>query len=506
MFDPTATDLRLGIVGAGAMGAGIAQVAITAGVDVLLFDQKVEAAAKARDSVFARLDKRVADGKAEAAEVEAAKSRLRLGEALEEFAHRDVVIEAIIEDLEIKRSLFRQLEGIVRPDCVLASNTSSLPIGAIARACERRERVAGLHFFNPVPVMRLVEVIRGPETGAAVVEALRGLGSRLGRTPVAVPDTPGFLVNLGGRAYTTEGLAIVQESVATPAQVDAVLRDGFGFRMGPFELMDLTGLDVNFPVSRFVHEAFFNDPRLRSTTLHRGLHDAGRLGRKTSGGFYDYVEGKPQVPSPDAAVGDAPAKRLVLLEADDRLHAFAGELGVELVDRDDGSSPILAAPIGEDCSELARRSGADPTRLVAVDLLLDVSKRITVMGAPNLDPSVRQSVVDLLGQQRRVTVIADSPGFIAQRVLAMVGNLGCEMAQMGLAAPADIDTAMKLGLNYPKGPLEICDHLGCGTTWRILERLQALTGDDRYRPSQWLRRRASLGLAAVYAGAESEPR
>ncbi|WP_366553035.1 3-hydroxyacyl-CoA dehydrogenase [Aquibaculum sediminis] len=498
MFDPAAADLRLGIVGAGAMGGGIAQVAISAGVEVILCDQNAEAAAKTRDAVFARLDKRVTNGKASAEEVAAAKACLRLGDSLQDFADRQVVIEAIIEDLEIKRGLFRELEGIVAADCVLASNTSSLPIGAIARVCERRERVAGLHFFNPVPVMRLVEVIRGPDSATAVVEALRGLGSRLGRTPVEVPDSPGFLVNLGGRAYTTEGLAVVQEGVATPAQVDAIMRDGFGFRMGPFELMDLTGMDVNFPVTRLVHESFFHDPRLRSTTLHRSLFESGRLGRKTNHGHYVYRDGKPEVPSADAAVGDKPARKLVLFEADEHLRAFAGELGVDLLEEDDGSSPILAAPVGEDCTELARRSGIDPTRLIAIDLLPDVSTRITLMGAPNVDPEVRQAVIDLLGQTRKVTAIADSLGFVAQRILSMVGNLGCEMAQIGLAPPEDIDTAMKLGLNYPKGPLEIVEHLGCRRVFTILERMQALTGDDRYRPSLWLRRRAALHLPTGY--------
>lgn len=497
MFDP-AGDIRLGIVGAGAMGGGIAQVAISAGLQVLLYDQKPEVAKQTRSAIFSRLDSRIAKGKATAEEVVAAKARLQVTSDLASFADRQVVIEAIVEDLEAKRSLFRELEGIVGEDCVLTSNTSSLPIGAIARACRHRRRVAGLHFFNPVPVMRLVEVIRGPESDPAVMEALRGLGSRLGRTPIEVPDSPGFLVNLGGRAFTTEGLAIVHEGVATPAQVDAVMRDGFGFRMGPFELMDLTGMDVNFPVTSFIHQAFFGDPRLRSTPLHRNLYESGRLGRKSGQGHFVYSDGKAQVPSADAAISGKAARKLVLLEPDDRLRAFVADLEVELLDRDDRQSPILAAPLGEDATELCRRSGAEPQRVVALDLLPDVSKRITVMGAPNVDRDIRQSVVDLLGEKRKVTVIQDSPGFIAQRMLAMIGNLGCEMAQIGLASPNDIDTAMKLGLNYPKGPFEICDHLGCSRVWRILERLQALTGDDRYRPSQWLRRRATLGLPAGF--------
>ena len=498
MFEPTDDNLQLGIVGAGAMGGGIAQVAISAGVQVLLFDQNPSAAEATRKAVIGRLERRIEKGTSSREEVDRAVACLRVVDELSHLADRQVIIEAIVEDLEIKRDLFRQLEALVADDCVLASNTSSLPIGAIARVCRRPERVAGLHFFNPVPVMRLVEVIRGPESDPAVVKALHGLGRRLGRTPVEVPDSPGFLVNLGGRAFTTEGLAILQERVATPAQIDAVMRDGFGFRMGPFELMDLTGMDVNFPVTRLVHEAFFHDPRLRSTTLHRSLYEAGRLGRKTGQGHYRYVDGKPQAPSADAPVSGDPAGKLVLLEPDERLQAFAAELGVELACDDDGSSPLLAAPVGEDCTELSRRSGADPRRLVAVDLLPDTATRVTVMGAPNVDPDIRQSVVNVLGRSRRVTLIKDSPGFIAQRLLAMIANLGCEMAQIGLASPADIDTAMKLGLNYPKGPLEICDHVGCRTTFRILERMQALTGDDRYRPSQWLRRRADLGLSAGF--------
>lgn len=495
MRDIASPELSLGIVGAGAMGAGIAQVAAQAGIAVRLFDAREGAAAKAREAIAGRLNKRVEEGKLAAAAAEQALAGLLAAERLEELAGCDLVIEAVVEDLAVKRTLFARLESVVAADCILASNTSSLPIGALAAGLARPERVAGLHFFNPVPVMRLVEVIPGPDTTVENLEALVALGRRLGREPVVVKDTPGFLVNFGGRAYTTEGLALVQENVASPAEIDAVMRDCCGFRMGPFELMDLTGMDVNFPVTRFVHESFFGDPRLRSTSLHRYMVETGQLGRKAGRGFFDYRAGAAK-PTGDAVVEGAAAERVVLLEPTEALTALAADCGAEVLPADDGKAPVLAAPVGEDCSALAARCGVDHRRLVALDLVVDSGKRVTVMTAPGADPAVRAAVVALLARKRAVTAIADSPGFIGQRIAAMVANLGCEMAQMGLASPADIDTAMRLGLNYPKGPLELADALGPARVHRILTELQRLSGDDRYRPSQWLRRRATLGLSA----------
>lgn len=494
MQDMNGAGVRLGIVGAGAMGAGIAQVAAVAGIEVRLFDTRADAAQKSRSDIAGRLRKRVEDGKLAAAEAEATIARLNVADGLEALGDCHVVVEAIIEDLAVKRDLFARLEAVVGPQAILASNTSSLPIGAIASGLTNRARVAGLHFFNPVPLMRLVEVIPGPDTTAEVTAALIALGRRLGRDPVVVRDTPGFLVNLGGRAYTTEALAILHESVATPAEIDAVMRDCCGFRMGPFELMDLTGVDVNFPVTRFVHESFFGDPRLRSTPLHRYMLETGQLGRKAGRGFYSYAAGADK-PASDAATTGRPADRIVLAEPTEALAALVRAAGATVLDADDGRSPIVAAPVGEDATAFAVRTRADARRLVAVDLAFDTAKRITVMTAPGADAASRQAVVDLLAAGgRAVTVIADSPGFIAQRIVAMVANLGCEMAQTGLATPQDIDKAMRLGLNYPKGPLEFAEALGTGHTLKILADLQRLTGDDRYRPSQWLRRRAALGL------------
>ncbi|MBS7699675.1 MULTISPECIES: 3-hydroxyacyl-CoA dehydrogenase [unclassified Chelatococcus] len=486
--------LILGIVGAGAMGSGIAQVASAAGVEVRLFDTRAGAAEAARGDIARRLRKRVDEGKLKTEEAEASISCVVAVDVLAALADCNVVIEAIVENLEAKRSLFKALEDIVGQDTILASNTSSLPIGAIAAGLRHRGRVGGLHFFNPVPLMRLVEVIPGPETTDVVVAALTDLGRRLGREPVLVRDTPGFLVNLGGRAYATEALAILHENIASPAEIDAVMRDCCGFRMGPFELMDLTGIDVNFPVTRFVHESFFGDPRLRSTPYHRYLMETGQLGRKTGRGFYAYGShaGKPSADATSA--GGAPAQ-VVLVERCDRLVKFADELGLRCLASDDGTSPLLCAPLGEDATAFATRHGVDARRLIALDLSFDTSKRVTVMTAPGSDLAMRQAIIDtLIARGRSVTAIADSPGFIAQRIVAMVANLGCEMAQAGLAAPRDIDKAMRLGLNYPQGPLEFVESCGARNILAILTTLQALTGDDRYRPSQWLRRRASLGV------------
>ena len=455
MVDFANDDALLGVVGAGAMGQGIAQVALQGGLRVVLHDARSGGAAEGAKKVLGRLERLVEKGQLAANDMAEVRDRLALAEDLAAFAECDAVVEAVVEDLEVKRGLFKELEAIVRPDCLLASNTSSLPIASIASACERRDRIAGMHFFNPVPLMRLVEIIRSLDTAEATAEALVALGRRMGRTPVLVADSPGFLVNLGGRAFTTEALRLLQEGVASPAQIDAILKDCGGFRMGAFELMDLTGMDVNYPVSRIVFEAFQNDPRLKTTPYHKLLVDAGRLGRKTGVGHYRYDANGRMIdpPSPDHATDAVPAARAFVPEVEERL--------------------------------------------VALDLTGDTSRRVTVMTAPGADPAARDSVAAALGRSgRQVTAIKDSPGFVLQRVRAMIANLGMEMAQTGLAAPADIDLAMRLGLNYPKGPFALADEMGAATTLRIMQQLHTLTGDDRYRPSLWLRRRALLNLPA----------
>lgn len=499
MVDATSPDLVIGVVGCGAMGQGIIQVALQGGMRVIAHDAVAGGAEAGAQKVIGRLDRLVEKGTLDASAAAAMKDKLSVAGDVADLAPCGVVVEAVFEDIDVKRELFTAIEEVVAEDAIIASNTSSLPIGSIARVCKRPERIAGLHFFNPVPLMRLVEVIQGPATDDAVIDKLVTVGERFGRTPVVVKDSPGFLVNLGGRAFTTEGLHLAHEAVATPAQVDAVMRDCGHFRMGPFQLMDLTGIDVNYPVSMIVFEQFLNDPRLRTTPLHRALYDAGRFGRKTQQGHFTYDEKGQAIdpPSPDHATDAAPATTVAVATDNDAALAELLERAGVNVRIDDGSMPIVAALYGEDATGFAARTGIDHKRLVAVDTTGDTSKRVTLMTAPAADPAHRDAVAAAFAKAGIApTVIQDSPGFILQRMRAMIANLGCEMAQIALATPADIDTAMKLGLNYPKGPLEIAEEMGVKRTHEIISAIHEATRDPRYRPSLWLRRRALLGLGA----------
>ncbi len=495
-IDPQKQDLKVGIVGAGAMGRGIAQVSATGGMTVYIYDAADGAAAAARDFIASMIERSVEKGRMDKSEGDASVGRINVAENMEGLADCDVVVEAIVENIDIKQKVFQQLEEIVRPDAIIASNTSSIRISSIASACTHRNRIAGLHFFNPVPLMKLVEVINGTDTSEDVTKALEIIGKRMGRVPVVVKDAPGFLVNLGGRAYSTEALRIVSEGVATPFQVDAIMREACGFRMGPFELLDLTGIDVNFPVSQIIYNGYFQDKRLSTYPLHESMMEAGRLGKKTRAGFYEYADDGTIIrPAVDEKITAAPARRVMLAEPSAALDSLLRDLGVTVLVNDDGESPILADPVGEDCTALSVRLGVDYKRLVAIDTHTGVFSRATVMAAPGADEEIVQSVMAMLKENSGgVTRIKDNPGFVAQRIRAMIANLGCEMAQIGVASPEDIDKGMKLGLNYPLGSVELAENMGTRNCLKILENLQAITGEDRYRPSQWLRRRALLDL------------
>jgi 3-hydroxybutyryl-CoA dehydrogenase len=487
----------IGVIGAGAMGAGIAQSALTAGLKVIMHDSSAAALAKARGEIHSRIARLAEKGQITAAAAAEAEGRLTLAERLQELAPAQIVIEAIIEQLEPKQRLFTALEDIVSPATVLATNTSSLPVAAIARVCRHRDRVCGLHFFNPVPLMRLVEVIRATDTSERTMARALALAARLGKTAVKVRDVPGFLVNLLGRAYITEALHIQHEGVAPVETIDRIMREAAGFRMGPFELMDLTGIDVNLPATRVVYEGFQHDPRLKTTALHESLFAAGQLGRKTGRGFYDYAEGKAASPSDHdgsgAAAAGAPPVSAWVAEGAQGFELLA-ERGVRLVAADQAEMILVRPAPGEDAASAAARLGLEPARVVAVDFLGVEKGFLTLMPPVGGDVAARRLAAFLRGTGLAVAVVGDSPAFVAPRILAMIVNLACEVAQLGIGTPEDIDVAMRLAQNYPRGPFEWGEWLGTERVHDTLRRMQEITGSDRYRPSLWLRRRAVLAL------------
>ena len=499
-LDINRPDLCVGVVGTGAMGRGIAQVTAQGGIKAIMFDAVPGGAAKAKAGILETLKGLVAKGRLTDADLVKAEANLGVADRIDDLKGCHVVVEAVFEDLAVKQKLFGELEAVIAPDAILASNTSSIRIASIARSLKHRDRICGMHYFNPVPLMKLVEVIRAADTAQWVVDAMVALGKRQTRVPVVVGDTPGFLVNLGGTAIGTEGLRIYQEGRASVSAIDAVMRDSCGFRMGPFELMDLTGLDVNFPARKIIYEGFFHDRRMTPSPYHESLFAAGKLGRKTGGGWYAYdAKGGKVDPGADYTTAAAPAASAVVMDShNEKLVALVVASGANTLAVDDGKSPILVAPIGKDATTEAIERGLDPKRTVAVDLTGDTAKRITMMMPPGADAAVRDAAAAMFAKSgTKVTLIKDSPGFIAQRMCAMIANLGCEMAMIGIASAADVDTAMTLGLNYPRGPLALADWLGVKDCHEILVQIQAITGDDRYRPSQWLRRRAMLGMSAT---------
>ena len=499
--------LTIGIAGTGAMGRGIVQVMAQAGCNVLLYDAMEGAAEKARQYVAGMLGKLAEKGKLTAEAATTMTGRMQVVSDIAAFKPCDLVIEVIIENLAIKKEFFAKLEAAVSDDCVLVTNTSSLSVTAIAAACKKPERVAGYHFFNPVPLMRVVEVIAGARTAPGICDALTALTKRYGHTAVTAADTPGFIVNHAGRGYGTEALKILQEGVTEFHVLDRIMTDAAGFRLGPCELMDLTGIDVSHPVMESIYHQYYEEPRYRPSVIGQQRKDAGLLGRKTGQGFYRHPDGKQEV----FADAPLPAERpdsvwlsRAAAAANPAGHAAAmdliGKLGVRL---EGGATPsstalIVVTPLGTDATNSALDEGLDATRTVALDTLLPLIKRRTVMVTPVTRPEVRAAAHGLFGADDvPVAMIRDSAGFVAQRILAAVVNVGCDIVQQRVCSPADLDLAVTLGLSYPHGPLAFGDVLGPKRILSILQNIQATTGDPRYRPSPWLTRRARLGVSLL---------
>ena len=485
------------------MGRGIAQLAAQAGSQVRLFDAMPEAVNKAVVGIHGDWAKLVAKQRLDENELPALHARLEPVNELHGLAGCDLVIEAVVEKLEVKRDLFQQLSSVCGPNVVLATNTSSLSVTAIAAGLDAASHVIGFHFFNPVPVMKVVEVIPGLATLPELTGRMCEFARQMGHVPVVAQDTPGFIVNHAGRGFGTEALRVVAEKVADFATIDAILKDQAGFKLGPFELMDLTGLDVSHPVMESVYHQYYEEPRYRPSVITAQRFAGKVLGRKTSKGFYDYNDGQAvKTPLPAAPVVDNMPPVWVSPKAARRaeLYQLLKDLGavIETAAAPSAQALILVAPLGLDVTTLAAVERLDASRTLGIDMLLDdkTTKRRVLATTPATRADMRDAAWALFSRDGKPTsVIRDSGGFVTQRVLATIVNIATDMCQQGICSPSDLDTAVVLGLGYPMGPLALGDHIGPTNMLEVLFNLQTVYGDTRYRPSPWLRRRGALGLS-----------
>lgn len=493
------------VVGAGIMGAGIAQVAAQAGHPVRLHDTCDGAAAQAKARLAGTLDSLVAKGKLEAEAAARTLARIEPVASLDVAAGTALVVEAIVENLQAKRALFSQLEAIVGDDCILATNTSSISVTAIANGLQRPQRLVGMHFFNPVPLMKLVEVVSGLQTGADVAEAIFALSKAWGKVPVHARSTPGFIVNRIARPYYAEALALLQEQAAAPSVIDACLRAA-GFRMGPCELMDLIGHDTNFAVTNSVYEANYYDKRYVPSLVQREMVDGGLLGRKSGRGFYSYPDGAPTLP---VAVHDAPATaREVSVHGDGDIADWlaqatakalapqgwgparrrdSGWVGLEI----DGARLVMTD--GRSAGEIAAHQGPRDLAVFDRPLLLPVTPgaALAYALAPQAgDAWCTQAPAWLAALGFAPLPLPDAPGLVVARTVAMLINEAADAVLQGVCTPEGADAAMKLGVNYPAGPFEWLARWSVGGVAAVLEALDDHYRGERYRCSPWLRRHA----------------
>ncbi len=493
----TALDLSspVAVVGTGTMGQGIAQVALVAGHPVRLYDAVPGRAQEAADAIGARLDRLVEKERLSGADRDAARARLHPAGALAELADCGLVVEAVLERLEAKQELFRALEDVVAEDCLLATNTSSLSVTAIGGALRHPGRFVGLHFFNPAPLMPLVEVVSGFATDVSSATRAYETARDWGKAPVACADTPGFIVNRLARPFYAEAFAVYEAQAADPATIDAVLRESGGFRMGAFELTDLIGQDVNESVTRSVWEAFFQDVRFTPSLAQRRLVESGRHGRKTGRGWYDYEEGAER-PEPHTAERARPPA-YVVAEGDlgpaAELLALVREAGVPVREEDEDHGTRFVLPSGGQLVLADGQTSVEFRDVVYFDLALDYRRatRIALSASQDTSPQTLAEATGLfqaLGKD--VSVIGDVPGMIVARTVARIVDLAHDAVAKGVATEEDIDTAMRLGVNYPLGPFEWGRRLGRGWAYDLLDELHLRDPSGRYAPSLALYRHA----------------
>jgi 3-hydroxybutyryl-CoA dehydrogenase len=548
----------IGVLGAGTMGAGIAQLACRSGAHALLYDPIADALERGMQSARAGLQKEVARGRLAAADAKAAAEHLQPVADLGSLAPCELVIEAVPERIDLKHEIYRELSGIVAEECVLATNTSSLLVTAIAAAASRPERVVGMHFFNPAPVMRLLEVVAGVESSQRALDLARATGKAMGKTVIDAKDGPGFIVNRCNRPFGLEALRLLQERVADIETIDRVCRMEGGFRMGPFELMDLVGVDTGFEVSKSFFEQSFGEPRWRPSPIAARYVAAGLHGRKSGRGYYQYgghggpaeaggaVAGsgryRPEDPPPLEAGTPGHGEGVVVIAGEgvlaDELRAAAVQAGYEvrsphaptggvlpalIVDcggqpppREDGPSPPTRKP---DRRGAVQPQGGARLLLCATGSLGALDPGGSAAGFHVLPPLKQAGLVELTRSDsssplaaaraerffdalgKHVSWVGDAPGLVLGRIVCQVINESAFALGEGVGGAQDIDTGMVLGLSHPRGPLAWADAIGLDHVLTVLQALCDEYREERYRPAPELRRLVRCGRLGRVAGA-----
>lgn len=484
----------VGVIGAGTMGAGIAQVAAAAGHPVRLMDLRPGAAADARDKIGLALDGLVSKGRIGAEQRDALLARITPVEQLSELKDAALVIEVIVEQLQAKQTLLRELESHVGRRAILASNTSSISITALANGMLHPERLVGMHFFNPVPLMKLVEVVSGAETAHSVATLIHHTAGLWGKTPVHAKSTPGFIVNRIARPYYAEALALLQEQAGTPAELDRLARSA-GFRMGPCELMDLIGHDINYSVTVSVFEANYGDRRYLPSLVQKALVDGGRLGRKSGKGFY---EGVPAVVTPLPAasstlplqvVGNGPLAQRLADYLDRAQVRFMRDSTRDWIGLQAGTVELHVTD-GRSANQLAAARARQQIGVIDLPLLQAADGALALAFAHGVPPAQRALVKSALAAAKLTPIeLRDVPGLLLARTVAMLINEAADAVYQGVCDEQGADLAMKLGTNYPAGPFEWLQQIGVETTMTLLNNLFDAYRSERYRVSPLLQQR-----------------
>lgn len=492
---------KIAVIGAGTMGIGIAQLAASHGHSTYLYDVDSKRTQTAVVDLKQQWAARVAKGKLTQAAYEATLGNLTVVEHIEQLSDRDVVIEAIVEKLDVKQALFAQLASICAKDTIFASNTSSISITALAAKVPESQRVIGLHFFNPAPVMKLVEIICGLQTQVELADALHALMQTWKKVPVRAKSTPGFIVNRVARPFYAEGLRALQEQVTRPEVLDYVLRECGGFAMGPCQLTDLIGQDVNFSVTQSVYRAFYDEPRYRPSLVQQELVDAGFLGRKTGQGFYHYQANQvtPQY-VPTALQSIAPQQIQVhgVWLAQPEFLARLKKSSLKLDFSTEAQDVIIVDDIQitlTDGSSL--ELNIDGQKRVFMDWhhAWDKAQAIALSAYACDDTDLAKINALFLGLNVTPVWLPDYPGLLCLRTISCLVNEACETVLHAVANKQDIDLAMKYGVNYPMGPFAWAEKISYNTILKTLENMYHVYKEEKYRPSRYLRKKAALETA-----------